>query len=181
MSDIGECGHKKLPWSLCGTCEELTALKAQLAEARTALSEQVARTIERVSERDTARNALADKEQALAFVRSERNAAWASLASMTAERDALRELAALPGTVAKHVRAERERERAKVTEEMETRIAIEQERLKTIIDQQIYGGYARPSIIRADALADVSRWVKALRAIHRPPAEPKPGDGEGTT
>lgn len=102
---------------------ELRSLRAQIAEAH-ARQEKAERETMRyaelrdaaVRERDESMQIMSEgtAKCLLAFgaqhqAEAERDAARTALAAVEKERDAFRDLAALPGTVAKHVAAEREK------------------------------------------------------------------------
>ncbi len=138
-----------------GRCRDLSALVVQMQD-----------------ERDTARTALAELQTGVRGIELANVKLHADLSAMTAERDALRverdELYALsegePWARKAIESAERERERAKVEAEVVAYLQYEAQSWP-----QDMG--ARETV---RAMADEIECGE-----HRPPAEPKPGDGEG--
>ncbi len=134
--------------------EDLNDLKAQLAESERALAESRAAT-DRIGEEWDVSSRLRGAEIDVISAR---------LAAMTAERDALRGQQALvpPLPFPAILAAERERERAKVVAYLRVTPRA--------------GGVLLP-ILMSQAVARLADDIE--RGEHRPPAEPKPGDGEG--
>ncbi len=120
--------------------------------------------LEAYKARDQARARLDRLEHDFGMAQTQRNEAHDKLKALKAEKDAMlsAQFKRMRDDHAVVLKAERERERAKVTTQLRE------------------WGEGRSEF----ALAHDSRWAlrsaaDLLDAEHRPPAEPKPGDGEG--
>ncbi len=157
---------------------ERFALKRDLDTARTALAQERASNeaaargtnskIEELEQEVASMTAKRDDQRDAARQWEKTSCAWQMAHDrVAAERDALRDWQTLTGALpirvtSSELQSERERERAKVSQQL-------REWARTELT-----GYPR----HEDA-AHALRW--AADELDRPPAEPKPGDGEGKT
>ncbi len=204
--DAVEAKHLASKRALGDVLEELRHYKKRFEEVNSGrIEDQEARDLFR-AERDTARTALAEAEKerdleslSRDYFRKQHLATAELLASMTAERDALRgnplmeclkdladgvdirtlceRLSEVQGYlrhgVDERFAAERERERAKV--EAEVVAYLRSTAVKWVREADVANNRAADT--EAEALREAAVRIERLK--HRPPAEPKPGDGEG--